>query len=85
LDISEIMKININPRDKKEWVKMLKTGNYTIGKTPYTKIGYVRVYLKRKKGADKTKVGKASRILYIELLKSEAEEFIDQVKRMAES
>lgn len=76
------MKININPRDKKEWVKMLKTGNYTIGKTPFTKVGYIRVYLKRKKGVDKIKVGKASRILCVELLKGEAEKFIDQIKRM---
>lgn len=76
------MKININPRDKKEWVKMLKTGNYTIGKTPFTKVGYVRVYLKRKKGVDKTKVRKASHIFYVELPKGEAEKFIDQIKRM---
>lgn len=76
------MKININSRDKKEWVKMLKTGNYTIGKTPFTKVGYVRVYLKRKKGVDMTKIDKASRILHVELPKGEAEKFIDQIKRM---
>lgn len=76
------MKIKFDPTDKKNWVEMLKTGNYTIGRTPFTKVGYVRVYLKRKKGVDK-EVGKASRFLYVELPKTDAEEFIDQVKRMA--
>lgn len=76
------MKINFGPTDEDEWVKMLKTGNYTIGRTPFTRVGYIRIYLKKKKGADS--VPRISRIFYIELLESKVEEFISRVKRKAD-
>ena len=76
------MKINFDPTDEDEWVKILKTGNYTIGRTTFTRVGHVRIYLKRKKGADS--VPRISRMFYIELLESKVEEFISRVKRKAD-
>ncbi len=76
------MKINFDPTDEDEWVKLLKTGNYTIGRTPFTRVGYVRIYLKRKKGADSAI--QISSMFHIELLESKVEEFISRVKRKAD-
>lgn len=68
-----------DPSNKQHWVDALKTGKYNIGRTPFTKVGHARVYLKRKKGhSDALKI---SRIFYVVLLNDEADEFIEQIKR----
>lgn len=70
-----------DPSNKQHWVDALKTGRYTIGRTPFTEVGYIRVYLKRKKGySDALKL---SRIFFVELPNNEADSFISEIKRRA--
>ena len=77
------MTVNFDPTTEDEWidgwVNMLKTGNYTIWRTPFTKVGYIRVFLRRKNGVDS--VPKMSHIFYIDLLEDEVEGFISRLKR----
>ncbi len=80
------MRVNFDPTTEDEWidgwVNMLKTGNYTIGRTPFTRVGYIRVYLRRKNVVDS--VPKMSHIFYIDLLGGKVEGFISRLKRKAE-